>query len=120
MPITAECPNCGFKGNVPDQFKGKKVKCRQCTQDFRVGCEPPDPPANGTTDSRKTNPAVEMEVFEDLSAPPARKARPSSQGGIQLPPQEAETAAPARKARPSSQGGIKLPPEEQEAAAPAR
>ena len=24
--MIAECPKCGFKGNIPDQFKGKKVK----------------------------------------------------------------------------------------------
>lgn len=57
MPIVAACPDCGFKGNVPDQFKGKKVKCRACQKMFVVG---------GEAAKQKSNPdLVEMQVVED-------------------------------------------------------
>jgi hypothetical protein len=76
MAIVAECPKCGFKGNVPDQFKGKKVKCRQCASMFEVGGPVGGGSANGT--ARKSNPELaEMEVVEE-AAP--RKAGLSSQG----------------------------------------
>jgi hypothetical protein len=33
--LTAQCP-CGFSGRVPERFRGKQVKCRQCGQMFSV------------------------------------------------------------------------------------
>jgi hypothetical protein len=111
MPIVAECPKCGFKGNVPDQFKGKKVKCRQCANMFQVGGPSDDPSVNGTGAARKSNPELaEMEVVEE-AAP--RKVRPSAQGTAK-PAEESdssafanfgdEPAAPRRPRKGSSQG----------------
>jgi hypothetical protein len=34
MPIEAECPLCGHKGQVPDKFNGKQVKCPECCNLF--------------------------------------------------------------------------------------
>jgi len=31
------CPHCGKSGNVPDQFVGKKIKCKQCVATFVAG-----------------------------------------------------------------------------------
>src|SRR5580698_10318836 len=90
MPITAECPKCGFTGNVPDQFKGKKVKCRKCASPFLVGGPVPAPSKNGSAE-RKSNPdLVEMEVVEEKT-PPVRRARPTSQGFV-LPDEEPSSA----------------------------
>ena len=36
MPIEAECPLCGHKGNVPDKFDNKQVKCPECCNLFIV------------------------------------------------------------------------------------
>lgn len=36
MPITAECPLCATKGQVPSSFSGKRVKCPKCCNMFVV------------------------------------------------------------------------------------
>jgi len=36
MPIEAECPLCGHKGNVPDKFDNQQVKCPECCNLFIV------------------------------------------------------------------------------------
>lgn len=37
MPVVAECPHCGRKGNVPDQYRGRSAKCPDCSGRFVVG-----------------------------------------------------------------------------------
>ena len=37
MPIPAECPLCGHKGVLPDQFQGKQIKCPECCNEFLAG-----------------------------------------------------------------------------------
>lgn len=115
MPITAECPKCGFKGSVPDQFKGKKVKCRQCSNFFLVGGPVPAPSKNGSA-GRKSNPdLVEMELVED-STPPTHRAKPTLQAinldeemsspfaNIDEAPRKVKGSAPGTKpTRPSAQ-----------------
>src|SRR5579859_6847881 len=33
MPIVS-CPNCGKTGTVPDQFLGKRIRCKVCASEF--------------------------------------------------------------------------------------
>jgi hypothetical protein len=93
MPIAAECQFCGYKGNVPDQFKGKKVKCRQCQKLFVVGG---DPAAAKAAAAKKSNPElVEMEIVEEA---PARKGgRPGSSHDTPTPFTDLDSPAPAPK-----------------------
>jgi hypothetical protein len=37
--VAAQCP-CGFSGRVPERYKGRQVKCRQCGKMFTVGGDP--------------------------------------------------------------------------------
>jgi len=86
MAITAECPECGFKGNIPDQFKGKKVKCRQCQKLFVVGGAAAAAPA-------KSGAAVGNESVYDMPSPfadmdleaPPKKQPASAQGNVKKP-----------------------------------
>ena len=60
MPLVAECPQCGRKGNVPDQYRGRQAKCPGCANRFTIGAPvaatvpipseaaPESTPANGT------------------------------------------------------------------------
>jgi len=43
LPITIKCPECGDKRSVPDEFAGKKLKCKSCDAVFRASA-PPAPP----------------------------------------------------------------------------
>jgi len=43
MPITIKCPECGDKRSVPDEFAGKKLKCKNCSAIFRASAPPPLP-----------------------------------------------------------------------------
>lgn len=36
MPINIKCPECGDKRSVPDEFAGKKLKCKNCSAVFRA------------------------------------------------------------------------------------
>jgi hypothetical protein len=36
MPISTSCPDCGAAYELPDDFGGKRVRCRQCQQPFSV------------------------------------------------------------------------------------
>lgn len=46
MPIIVLCKACGFKLEIPDEFAGKKAKCGNCGDPFRVpGGEPAKPPS---------------------------------------------------------------------------
>src|SRR5688572_7347174 len=36
MPVQVPCPHCGAKLKAPDNATGKKVKCKQCNQGFRI------------------------------------------------------------------------------------
>ena len=37
MPLHVSCPSCGAMYQLPDTVAGKKVRCKQCEQVFRVG-----------------------------------------------------------------------------------
>ena len=39
MPMVS-CPQCGKSGNIPEQFLGKKIKCKQCASTFVASQEP--------------------------------------------------------------------------------
>lgn len=30
MPVSFVCPQCNFQGNVPEEFQGKKIRCKKC------------------------------------------------------------------------------------------
>src|SRR5688500_5225857 len=36
MAIEVTCPSCGTVGNVPDQTRGRNVKCPKCGSRFQV------------------------------------------------------------------------------------
>lgn len=36
MLITVGCPSCGHRYDIPGRLAGKKVRCKECSTDFRV------------------------------------------------------------------------------------
>lgn len=34
MAIELVCPACGYQGRVPNEYLGRKVRCRQCNSYF--------------------------------------------------------------------------------------
>jgi predicted Zn finger-like uncharacterized protein len=40
MPITTECPHCGKSIRAADTAAGKKVRCPECQEAFRVTAQP--------------------------------------------------------------------------------
>jgi HEAT repeats len=76
MSISTVCPSCAYKGTVPDQFKGRKVKCPSCSTMFVVGgagaAEPASPAASVTNPEKKQpagKPAKAAEKAATMRAP---------------------------------------------------
>ena len=89
--IDATCPGCKHKGNVPQKFAGKKVKCPRCSALFIVGGSAP---ARKTSDTQTgMPPLVEDNPFAALdSGAPAPKA-PAA--GAKAKPAPTPAPAPA-------------------------
>ncbi|WP_256394131.1 hypothetical protein [Natronoarchaeum rubrum] len=34
--IRMECPECGLSGDVPDEWKGLQIECKECDERFTV------------------------------------------------------------------------------------
>ena len=73
MPITIKCPECGDKRSVPDEFAGKKLKCKNCSAIFRASAPPPPLPDDEERESR--HPAAKSRKVEDDDDRPRRSAR---------------------------------------------
>lgn len=107
MPIATECPSCAYKGQVPDQFKGRKVKCPWCETMFVVGgsgAKPADAgsPKKAPAKAGAAKPAAEQSAEEESDFPAVPKSNPS----VEIPP-------PAKpKVKPKSNPAIELPPAE--------
>src|SRR4051794_3736104 len=63
MPLQVPCPHCGAKLKAPDNAAGKKVKCKQCGQGFRI----PGVPLAGSAGDDDIPMA---DLVEDVPAPP--------------------------------------------------
>src|SRR5436190_11072748 len=52
MPIVYECPSCGKKLKIPDEFVGKQVRCSDCAGTFVADTRPAlvPPPQRGEPD----------------------------------------------------------------------
>jgi|SRR6516162_3869201 hypothetical protein len=68
MSISATCPTCGQKGEVPESVQGLRVKCPTCGQPFKV------PPAASTGQAADVTPPS-----ASAEAPPPRPASSGEQ-----------------------------------------
>ena len=68
MSIKAVCTGCGKAFNAPDQYAGKKVKCKVCGAAFRV----PGPAAATTADAPRAA-SAKPAAARTASAPPAAR-----------------------------------------------
>jgi HEAT repeats len=57
--MMAQCP-CGFSGRVPERYRGKQVKCRQCGQMFTVAGEAATPEKPAAAQSNPSGPAAKL------------------------------------------------------------
>src|SRR5262249_53991659 len=118
MPIPAECPLCGHKGVLPDQFQGKQIKCPECCNEFLAGDPVPAKTAGSHPGSAK--PGDSGQGNQKLkpaggSAPGNQVVRPafgSAQGNQVIKPTGG--SAPGnqviRPTGPSAQGIQKIKP----------
>ncbi|MEM6799356.1 MAG: hypothetical protein AAF589_07560, partial [Planctomycetota bacterium] len=65
MAIKVLCNACGFKLEIPEEFAGKKAKCGNCGELFRV---PGPPPSGVTPPSRPLARATTDEIVAELRA----------------------------------------------------
>src|SRR5947207_3307848 len=62
MSISTTCPHCGQRGKVPDQARGRRVRCPSCKQTY----------------TQSDDVAEDVEVVDwQTSAPPARVLTPT-------------------------------------------
>jgi hypothetical protein len=63
MSLTAECPTCARTGDVPDTYRGRRVRCRQCGTFFTVA-----PAAASSLSKNPTNGVQEPATAAELDA----------------------------------------------------
>ncbi|HLW66990.1 MAG TPA: hypothetical protein VKS79_16870 [Gemmataceae bacterium] len=74
MPAIVECPSCGKKLKVPDEYIGKKVRCSDCNGTFVSGKPPAkEPPRPAAVESEPDDAADQT----DDDAPVRRRSRSS-------------------------------------------
>jgi hypothetical protein len=75
MPTIVECPSCGKKLKVPDEFIGKKVRCSDCNGTFVSG----KPPAKAPPRASASPPERDDDLGEesDDDAPLRKRSRSS-------------------------------------------
>jgi predicted Zn finger-like uncharacterized protein len=93
MPLRFNCPGCGSVYNFPDEFLGRRVRCKKCSEIFTV--PKPEPPSDEPMD------VLPVEEAEDVSAPAATAA-----DDLQTRPDPADRprhrpAPPPRRTRPA-------------------
>ncbi len=69
MSAQVQCPNpqCRKASALPDEFRGKSVRCRHCQTKFRVPLQPEAPPASAVE-------TTEYKATQDNQAPPRSPA----------------------------------------------
>src|SRR5688500_918626 len=72
MSVKAVCTGCGKAFNAPDQYAGKKVKCKVCGAAFRV----PGPPTADAPRTPTAKPAAAA-AASSSARPAARKTTPA-------------------------------------------
>lgn len=104
MPIVLDCPGCGKRYDVDSALAGKKSRCKQCGEVFRIpavgGPEAPAPPSPVPAAERSA-------VLAGALAPPRGSA--SSWESI-LPEQTPPVADQRPSARRASGGAPAMPP----------
>lgn len=60
MNKTTECPSCGCKYRVPEEFKGRKISCKQCRTEFQLTL----PDASNQNSTGKVAQSLEPDVAE--------------------------------------------------------
>ncbi len=93
MPFVSECPSCGQKLNIPDEFAGKKVKCSKCASvfvaDASAEAPSPVPPSRAVRSEPIEREAPSREPESEFEEGPSRRrVRRRDRGG--------GTAAPGR------------------------
>lgn len=60
MNKTKECPSCGCKYRVPEEFKGRKISCSKCGTEFQLTL----PDASNQNSTGKVAQSLELDVEE--------------------------------------------------------
>lgn len=77
MSLTATCPQCQLRLNVPDEFAGRKVRCSGCNTVFEAPAPPaevpmpaPPPPPAGMAPPDVPPPTPAWDALQGPGAPP--------------------------------------------------
>ena len=76
MAIRITCPSCQRKGELPEGFTGKKIKCPACgaiTEVAAARTSPPPPPASKKPEARPAW-ADELDDVDEAPAPPPSRS----------------------------------------------
>lgn len=79
MPITAACPKCNKKYNLPDKMMGRPVKCTSCATQFKTPSQ-----ANSRPDSRQAEAQRQAQAAAQQQANELKKM--GVEGAIQRAP----------------------------------
>jgi LITAF-like zinc ribbon domain len=70
MPAPVRCPQCGNPGKVPNEFLGKKIKCRHCGNQFQAILD--TSPPRSTAPVAQPAPVVAHRPAPPIALPPRR------------------------------------------------
>ncbi|MFT3786115.1 MAG: hypothetical protein QM770_08115 [Tepidisphaeraceae bacterium] len=93
MPITATCTNCGKSYQAPDNFAGRKVRCKDCGSIFEVARPAPDGPPEEPPDLS----SIDFGAMSDdaVAASPAASGGPLRKGREPVRPRPADVGEEA-------------------------
>lgn len=85
MSISATCPGCSASYQLADTMRGKKVRCKSCSEVFLVGGKPAAPDRDENEEGIQASPrppkrVARYEEDEDTDRPRPRR-RPRAKGG---------------------------------------
>jgi HEAT repeat protein len=101
MPIIVTCPECKTSYNLPDEFRGKKVRCRKCAFEFASAADAPTDHARLTVEPADDQGTADAGIRSDAQR---SKVRPSDNkdGGSRARRRWGDDDAPAPQQKSSA------------------
>src|SRR5262245_44789825 len=103
MAIHTECPLCGYNGPVPDEFRGKAIKCPECCHQFYVANVLPAKPTGSHPRTVRNEPHTPAQVHPKINTGDSAqgnqkiKTGDSAQGTQKVKPPGPAAPAPQKK-----------------------
>ena len=72
--INTDCPTCGKSFNVPVQYAGKTIRCKECDNTFKVPAAKPPRAAKVAKPAKPVDEEADLIPFKEEESPPKPKA----------------------------------------------